>query len=130
MKLKEEVREIQRSKNFEEQQYGMDESQLPLLFKLLRTSMYSNKIGSIVREITSNCVDAHTEAGVLDTPVEIEYTPQDSLTGKHDAITFRDFGPGIDPERMNNVFRKYLSSTKRDSNDQIGGFGLNILASL
>jgi len=124
MKLNEHSVEIERSSAFKESKYTMDDKELPLLFKLLRTSMYSNKIGSIVREITSNCVDSHIEAGVTDVPVEIEYIPQDTATGKHESIVFRDFGVGLSPSRMDNVFRKYLSSTKRDSNDQIGGFGL------
>lgn len=124
MKLQNHQIEIERNKDFDEVKYSMDASELPLLFKLLRTSMYSNKIGSIVREIASNCVDSHIEAGCSEIPVEIEYVPQDPLLGTDECIVFRDFGVGISPERKNNIFSKYLSSTKRTDNNQIGGFGL------
>ena len=126
MKLVEHEAQIERSGDFKESKYGMDEDQLPLLFKLLRTSMYSNKIGSIVREVTSNCVDSHIEAGKLDVHIEIEYVPENTDTGKHESIIFRDYGVGLSTDRMDNVFRKYLSSTKRDSNDQIGGLSCRL----
>ena len=36
----------------------------------------------------------------------------------------KDFGPGISPDRMSNIFIQYTASTKRDDNVQTGGFGL------
>ena len=42
-----------------------------LIFQMFSKNIYSNPIGSIVREITSNCFDSHVEAGVESTPVII-----------------------------------------------------------
>ena len=35
-----------------------------MVFQIFTRNMYSNPIGSIVREITSNCFDSHVEAKV------------------------------------------------------------------
>lgn len=100
--------------------FSLDTDSMNMLFKGFSDSLYSNKIGSIVREITSNCFDSHIEAGVIK-DVEIEFS---TGTNGQRVITFRDFGVGISPERVKNVYSKYFSSTKRNTNDQIGGFGL------
>jgi len=39
-------------------------------------------------------------------------------------VSFKDDGIGINPDRIDNVFLKYGSSTKRDNNNQTGGFGI------
>ena len=124
MKLTSEVVEVTRSKKFETVNYGVDTSNLPMLFSLLRTNLYSNVRGSIIRELVSNVVDAHTEAGKPDAVGEIEWVDQNTLLGIDCQLIIRDFGVGLSPERMRTIYGNYLSSTKRDSNDQIGGFGL------
>jgi hypothetical protein len=92
-----------------------------IIFQMFSKNIYSNAIGSIVRELTSNCFDSHVEAGT-DFPVVIRKN-HDKLTDEY-SISFIDFGVGMSPERINNVYRRYFTSTKRDSNDQIGCFGL------
>ena len=92
-----------------------------IIFQMFSKNIYSNAIGSIVRELTSNCFDSHVEAGT-DFPVVIRKN-YDKLTQEY-SISFIDFGVGMSPERINNVYRRYFTSTKRDSNDQIGCFGL------
>jgi hypothetical protein len=80
---------------------------------------YKNSIGSIVREITSNCFDSHAEAGVTDA-VRLKY-------GKDEAgfyVSFIDVGVGLSPTSIENIFLKYLKSTKENSNQFIGAFGL------
>jgi len=100
---------------------GIAENSLPFVFDILSKQLYSNPIGSIVREITSNCFDSHKEAKV-DDPVIIR-----KVWDKEDKqyyIEFEDFGVGLSPERMESIYMNYFSSTKRESNEQIGGFGL------
>lgn len=113
--------EIQRVGDTEEGiQAGIDESSLPFVFELVSKQLYSNPIGSIIREITSNCFDSHIEAGVED-PVII------SKTHNHEegySIEFKDVGVGLSPDRVRSVFMNYFSSTKRADNTQIGGFGI------
>ena len=80
---------------------------------------YKNNIGSIIREQSSNMEDAHREAGVTDA-IRIQYGKDES--GFY--ISFIDVGIGISTHRMDNIYSVYLESTKEDSNDFIGAFGL------
>lgn len=114
-------------KNFDESsigdvediQAGIDENSKAFLFEMMSKSLYSNPIGSIVREITSNCFDSHKEAGIEDAVVIKKGNDEEG-----DFISFIDIGVGLSPDRIKNIYMKYFSSTKRDTNDQIGGFGL------
>jgi hypothetical protein len=99
----------------------MDENSQAIVFQMFTKSIYSNPIGSIVREITSNCFDSHVEAKV-NTPVIIRKT-FDKLANTH-YISFIDFGVGISPDRMRNVFGVYFKTTKSADNEQIGGWGV------
>lgn len=101
-------------------QAGISAENLPFVFDLVSNRLYSNPIGSIVREITSNCFDSHIEAGI-DDPVIIR-KGYDAEEGHY--IEFQDFGVGMSPETMNTIYVNYFSSTKRETNDQIGAFGL------
>ena len=92
-----------------------------IIFQMFSKNIYSNAIGSIVRELTSNCFDSHVEAGT-DFPVVIRKNV-DKLTGEM-SISFIDFGVGMSPDRISKVYRKYFTSTKRADNQQIGCFGL------
>lgn len=118
---------IEQVKNFEIKSIGdiesveakINEDSMPFLFEMMSKSLYSNPIGSIVREITSNCFDSHQEAGIDDAVVIRKDEDEDGI-----FISFIDFGVGLSPERIRKVYMNYFSSTKRDTNDQIGGFGL------
>lgn len=92
-----------------------------MVFQIFTKNVYSNPIGTIVREITSNCFDSHVEANI-NLPVEIKLS-FDNIT-KTDYISFIDYGVGMSPERIDNVYSVYFESTKRDTNNQIGGFGI------
>lgn len=106
--------------DFESIEAGMDASSLPFILEMLSKNFYSNPIGSICREITSNCFDSHIEAKVDDAVViKMETEDLDEY-----SISFCDYGVGLSPERIKKVYMKWFTSTKRDSNDQIGGFGL------
>lgn len=103
--------------------FDIDPANKGLIFKILRSKMYSDPIGSICREISSNCRDAHREVKTPNRPIEIELI-QEFWGNEQPHIIFRDYGPGLSPDRVANIYTKYGSSTKRDSNEQSGGFGL------
>ena len=92
-----------------------------MVFQIFTKNMYSNPIGSIVREITSNCFDSHIEAGV-NLPVIIRKI-FDKLTKTY-YISFIDFGVGMSPTRIKDVFAVMFNSTKRQDENQIGQWGL------
>ena len=100
----------------------MSEHAQSMVFQLFTKNVYSNPIGTVVREITSNCFDSHIEAGVKDMPVLIKRT-YDNQTDTY-YISFIDYGVGMSPDRVENIYGVYFESTKRKNNDEIGGFGI------
>ena len=99
----------------------LSENASSMVFQLFTKNVYSNPIGTVVREITSNCFDSHVEAGV-DDPVVIKRS-RDPETGTR-YISFIDFGVGMSPQRVEEIYMVYFESTKRVDNTQIGGFGI------
>ena len=98
-----------------------------MVFQLFTKNVYSNPIGTVIREITSNCFDSHIEAKANDpkwkkAPVVIR-KHKDQANDTH-YISFIDYGVGMSPERVQNVYGVYFESTKRVDNTQIGGFGI------
>lgn len=88
-------------------------------FRVLSDNLYQNKIGSIVREISCNALDAHVMAGKPAEPFVIHipdmYEPWFSV---------QDYGTGLTPDAIKTVFTKYFESTKDGSNEAVGAFGL------
>lgn len=89
---------------------------------LLTSKLYSEPINSFIREISSNAWDSHVEAGV-DEPIILSIE-KDPLDRNFIKVSFRDFGVGLSPERFNTVYRFLGETTKEDSNDFIGAYGL------
>ena len=88
-------------------------------FKVLSDTMYKDKIGSIVREISCNAYDAHISAGKADVPFEVH------LPDPFEPwFAVKDFGIGLSEDDIRSVFTVYFQSTKDNSNDVIGAFGL------
>jgi hypothetical protein len=99
----------------------LSENAASMVFQMFTKNIYSNPIGTVVREITSNCFDSHVEANVK-APVLIKKI-FDNQTQTH-YISFIDYGMGMSPDRINNIYAVYFESTKRADNQQIGGFGI------
>lgn len=117
MKINDVKPTIESSGEMEEQFFSIHD--MGMIFDILRNKMYSNPIQAICREISCNARDAHREVGKSDIPCRI------ILPNSLDPnFRVKDYGPGISPDRMANVFLKYTASTKRDDNLQTGGFGL------
>lgn len=90
-----------------------------MIFNILRSKLYSNPILAVCREISCNALDAHREVGKFEEPIIIQLP-----TGLESNYKIKDFGPGISPDRIENVFIQYAASTKRGDNVQIGAMGL------
>lgn len=88
-------------------------------FKVLSDSIYQDKIGSMIRETACNGLDSHIQNGNPDTPIQIHMP--DAFEPWYSV---EDFGLGMSPDTIDNVFTVYFSSTKAQSNDVIGAFGL------
>ena len=99
--------------------FGIKASGLHHVLGILRDQLYSNKILANVREYTTNAVDAHTEAGLIDRPIEVSLPNRMSPYFK-----VRDFGFGLSDEDIHNVYAFYGESTKRNSNEMTGMLGI------
>ena len=113
---------IKVSDDFEQLTYGIKSEDMGLILEILRSRMYKNPIASICREISSNARDANREAKNKN-PITIRFEDNE-LFESNSSVVFQDEGVGISPDRMQDVFMNYGSSTKRDTNKQTGGFGL------
>ena len=95
---------------------GLDSSKVSKGMHVL-INLYTNPF-IFCQELASNAIDAHIEAKV-DKPIQINL----ENTNGQPSITFSDWGPGMNPDRVVQCYT-FLSSTKEDDNSQIGGFGL------
>ncbi len=100
----------------------LSENASSMVFQMFTKNVYSNPIGTIVREITSNCFDSHVEAGV-NTPILIK-RGIDKNNNNSLYISFIDYGVGMSPDRIYNIYGVYFESTKRATNSLIGGYGI------
>ncbi|MFW6130338.1 MAG: hypothetical protein ACOC56_04065, partial [Atribacterota bacterium] len=117
MKLNDVKPNIKRSGEFAEEYFDVGDK--AIIMGILRQKMYSNPIKAICQEIPANARDAHRELGNTDKPIEIKMP-----TNIDPMFYVRDFGVGITPDRMAEIFIKYGNSTKRSNNVQNGGWGL------
>lgn len=98
---------------------SISKKNLPFIIDLITRQQYRDPIGSIVREITSNCFDANIK-GNVDFPVRVVFS-SDEL-GQY--ISFIDKGSGMSPQIIEEVYLSYGESDKRENINAIGGFGL------
>lgn len=90
-------------------------------FEILSSSLYSNNVLAIIRELSANAKDSHKAAGCPEKPFDIQ------LPNKLDpSFKVRDYGIGMDHQFVMTRLNNYFDSTKNDSNEEIGGFGLGI----
>lgn len=117
MKLPENKIVVETSDSFIEKRSKI--GNLSIVFDILRNKLYSNTIESIAREISCNARDANREVGKSEIPIEIHFP-----NAFNNNYKICDNGPGISPERVDKVYMNYGNSTKRDSNEFTGAFGL------
>jgi hypothetical protein len=105
---------------------SLDLDSAQVLMQMLSKNLYSDAIGSTIRECASNALDSHRRAGI-DKPIIVSLN-----RNNHDNYEFsvEDFGIGLDAEDVVNIISKYGKSTKRNSNTELGMMGLGFKAPL
>jgi hypothetical protein len=111
------------SHDFDSVNCTIDAEDMRYVASLLRNN-YSNPTLAVVREISANALDANTEANASR---NIEVTIPSSL---NPHFVVRDFGGGLSKEDVFGLYSKYGKSTKRESNNYIGAFGIGKFAPL
>ncbi len=88
-------------------------------FRTLVDSIYPDKIASPIRELMTNALDAHIEAGCPERPFEV------TLPNVFDPVfRVRDFGKSMSEELINTVYSVLFCSTKDKTNDVTGMYGI------
>jgi hypothetical protein len=105
---------------------SLDLDSAQILMQMLSKNLYSDAIGSTIRECASNALDSHRRAGTTD-PIIVSFKPN-----KQDNYEFsvEDFGTGLDADDVRNIISKYGKSTKRNSANELGMMGLGFKAPL
>jgi len=118
MKLEETNISAMNSEEFKTIEFRVDQKMAQLIF---RDKLYSTegRLRVIAQEYMANARDAHRAAGKSDTPIEV--TLPTSLAPE---FIVRDFGKGIPPSVVEDIFVVYGASTKKTSNEQNGGYGI------
>lgn len=81
-------------------------------------NIYSKPKDAVLRELVANGIDSHRVAGTTD-PVIVTMPSK-----KFPEIIIADTGTGLSLEECENIYGNYMRSTKRDTNDAIGHFGM------
>mgnify|MGYP005990637333 CR=1 FL=1 len=89
------------------------------MYDIVINKLYQNKAGAVIRELFANAWDSHVSAGNTETPIEIHMP---SWLDQNFGI--RDYGTGIPHEDFEDIYCNVGESTKEDSNEFIGAFGL------
>lgn len=105
---------------------SLDLDSAQILMQMLSKNLYSDDIGSTIRECASNALDSHRRAGVKD-PIIVSFKEGDSYNYE---FSVEDFGIGLDADDVKNIISKYGKSTKRDSATELGMMGLGFKAPL
>jgi hypothetical protein len=106
---------------------SLDLDSAQILMQMLSKNLYSDDIGSTIRECASNALDSHRRAGTTD-PIVVSF--QIASDNNNYEFTVEDFGIGLDADDVKNIISKYGKSTKRDSANELGMMGLGFKAPL
>jgi hypothetical protein len=105
---------------------SLDLESAHVLMQMLSKNLYSDAIGSTVRECASNALDSHRRAGTTDPIiVSLKINEQNNY-----EFAVEDFGTGLDADDVENIISKYGKSTKRNSDTELGMMGLGFKSPL
>ena len=112
--------------DIQENRVGIDKANIDFITTLLTSNLYSKPFESFLRETIANAYDSHLEAGT-DKQIILLFEGKNEYNY---TVSIRDYGTGLSPERFNQIYRNIGGSTKRESNDYIGAFGIGRMSCL
>lgn len=88
------------------------------LMDILSNLIYKDKVLAVIRELSCNAYDAHIAAKnpapfLVQVPTKLD-----------PVFAVEDFGVGLPHDKIGDIFWTYGSSTKTETNDQIGALGI------
>lgn len=126
---------LQEQKNLEVERSGkvessttmtIDAGSIHILMGFLSKNIYSDAIGSTIREWVSNAWDATVKSG-KDVPIMV-CLERNNIGGW--TFSVEDKALGFDQDDVTNIVSKYLYSTKRQDNTQLGAIGIGLKSGL
>jgi len=105
------------SGNFPRHQFRVDSNSQ--MFQLVISNLYSRIEEAIIRELSCNAYDAHVDSGNKLKPFDIK------LPNSLDHTFYiKDYGTGLTPDQIRNLYTVVGLSDKTHSNELIGSFGV------
>lgn len=92
-----------------------------LTYSLMIDGIYTNKLSSVVRELSTNARDSHISANNSD-PFLITLRYQEN--SQEILLSIKDFGLGLSEEDAKTFLCNLNASNKRESDESIGCFGI------
>ncbi len=105
---------------------SLDMESAQVLMQMLSKNLYSDPIGSTIRECASNALDSHRRSGSKD-PIIVSLKVNEQSNYE---FSVEDFGTGLDADDVENIISKYGKSTKRNTNNELGMMGLGFKSPL
>lgn len=102
---------------------SIDESATAHIMDVL-TKLYSDPLLAIEREYATNALDSNIEAG-NGLPIEVTLP-----TTMEPTLTISDQGIGLNAEDIAEIYSRYGTSTKRETNEAVGMLGLGCKSAL
>lgn len=87
-------------------------------FRILSDGLYSDKISAVIRELSTNAIDSHIQAGT-DKKFEVHLPSIDES-----YFSVRDFGVGLSHEDVIGLYSTYFDTNKANDNATTGQLGL------
>lgn len=98
---------------------GMSPRGMEIATYFMRDKIYTDKIGAVIREYICNARDEHKKYNI-NIPVVVTIDKKDNDY----CFSVRDYALGLSENGIRNVFGMYFESTKGNSNECVGGFGI------
>lgn len=121
MKLYTEEQNVAVHGDFETSDFAIGD--IAFIVDMFADKVYSHKERAIIRELSCNAHDSHVMAGTTDIPFDVHLPTQ-----LEPYFSIRDYGTGLTDDEVRNIFAGIGISTKRDSNEVIGCFGIGSLS--
>ncbi len=117
MRVEEAKVNVERSGEFKETTFRIKAS--AKAFSILSSQIYTDVILAVVRELSTNCWDAHIAAGTTNRPFKVHLP-----NNLEPHFSIRDYGTGLSPKDIEHLYTTYFESNKTESNDFTGCLGI------
>ena len=121
MKMETGTQDVNVHGDFETSEFAIGD--IAFIVDMFADKVYSHKERAIIRELSCNAHASHIMAGNTDVPFQVHLPTQ-----LEPFFSIRDFGTGLSDNEIRNIFAGIGISTKRDSNEMIGCFGIGSLS--